>query len=199
MDEYWNHNVAYHRWILRIASEHEKGDFLDVGCGDGLLLRRLAPHAHAITGIEPDGPTRARALERVRALPHVRPDDADFLSFDPGEARFDLITFVASAHHMPFASAMAKAADLLRPGGDLLVVGLAANRSAIDWTVSALALPAVRFGSWLHRETRDVGVPVSAADQNLRQIREVARTALPASRIRRGLYYRYLLRWTKPD
>jgi 2-polyprenyl-3-methyl-5-hydroxy-6-metoxy-1,4-benzoquinol methylase len=46
--EYWNHNAAYHRWLLAIAAEH-CGDVLDVGCGDGLLAQRLAPVSRSVT------------------------------------------------------------------------------------------------------------------------------------------------------
>jgi 2-polyprenyl-3-methyl-5-hydroxy-6-metoxy-1,4-benzoquinol methylase len=34
--QYWNHNTAYHPWLIDIATRHH-GDVLDVGCGDGLL------------------------------------------------------------------------------------------------------------------------------------------------------------------
>lgn len=34
-DEYWNHNTAYHRWVVDIATRHH-GDVLDAGCGDGI-------------------------------------------------------------------------------------------------------------------------------------------------------------------
>ena len=40
--EYWNHNTAYHRWLVGIAASH-RGEVLDVGCGEGLLMQRLAP------------------------------------------------------------------------------------------------------------------------------------------------------------
>ncbi|MDT5107097.1 MAG: hypothetical protein QOI25_4610 [Mycobacterium sp.] len=32
--DYWNHNTAYHPWLVGIAAKH-RGDVLDVGCGDG--------------------------------------------------------------------------------------------------------------------------------------------------------------------
>lgn len=31
--DYWNHNTAYHPWLLDIAAHHH-GDVLDVGCGE---------------------------------------------------------------------------------------------------------------------------------------------------------------------
>lgn len=199
MDEYWNHNVAYHRWIVRQAVRHGVRDALDVGCGDGLLLRRLAPAVTTATGIEPDTAAAERARARLSETPNATVVRSRLASYDPGTLRFDLITFVATLHHMDPSSALAAASALLRPGGLLLVVGLSATRSLPDRTLSALALPCVRLGSLLHRETRDIGVPVAEPRESLAEIRALARGLLPGVRIRRGLYYRYLLKWTKPS
>ena len=95
-------------------------------------------------------------------------------------------------------AALTRAAPLLRPGGELLVVGLAAIRSPFDWAFSTLTLPAARLGSLAHHETRSIGVPVAESREDLRGIRRIAREVLPGARIRRGLYFRCLLRWTRP-
>ena len=61
-DEYWNHNVHYQRVILGAVPEG-CGAAIDVGCGDGLLVRKLAGRCAAVTGIDRDGPI----LDRARA------------------------------------------------------------------------------------------------------------------------------------
>lgn len=193
----WNHNSAYHPWLLGIVAGQPRPRVLDVGCGDGLLLERLAPLADAAVGLEPDSATARRAAERVAHLPHARVEKESFADHSP-EHPYDVIIFVASLHHMDLTAALTKARELLAPGGQLLVVGLAANRSPADWIISALQVLPVRLGSWLHGETRDIGVPVAAPRESLAEIRSTARQLLPGARIRRGLYYRYLLRWTKP-
>ncbi|MFP3787206.1 hypothetical protein SB769_39035, partial [Burkholderia sp. SIMBA_024] len=66
------------------------------------------------------------------------------------------------------------------------------------WALSGIALPWVRLGSMLHRESRDIGVPTAEATENVAEIRAIAHEELPGARLRRGLYYRYLLSWTKP-
>ena len=70
--DYWNHNTAYHPWVVGIAAKH-RGDVLDVGCGEGLLAQRLAPVSWSVTGIEPDPATADRAVRRVTDLDIVRP------------------------------------------------------------------------------------------------------------------------------
>lgn len=197
MTDYWNHNTAYHRWIASVAAESGHQDLLDVGCGDGLLIERLAPAMRSATGIERDAFAFAQARARLAGMQNVALVQDDFATYAPGAGSFDLITFVASLHHLPLGEALNRAASLLRPGGDLLVVGLAANRSLLDWAVSGMQLPLVRVGSFLHREARDTGVPVTSPCESLEEIRSVARSVLPGVHIRRGLYYRYLLRWTK--
>lgn len=99
---------------------------------------------------------------------------------------------------MELRDALLKARRLLRPSGEIAVVGLSANRTVGDFLWSAACLPAVRIGSALHRETRDVGVLVAEPRESLDDIRRVVDDVLPGAEIRRALYYRYLLRWSKP-
>ncbi|MDT9727179.1 SAM-dependent methyltransferase, partial [Xylanibacillus composti] len=41
MKEYWNHNTAFHDELVA-ETKMRGGSVLDIGCGDGLLLQRLA-------------------------------------------------------------------------------------------------------------------------------------------------------------
>ncbi|BCI54230.1 methyltransferase [Mycolicibacterium litorale] len=192
---YWNHNTAYHPWLVRLAAE-QRGDVLDVGCGDGLLARRLAPVSRSVTGLDPDAAVLRRARERLAGLETVDVMHADFLSFDPAGRRFDLVTFVASLHHMPLRPALERARELVSSQGRIAVVGLSANRTVRDWLWSAMCLPAVRVASLWHHERRDVGVHTSDPRESLDEIRDVAGDVLPGACIRRALYYRYLLLWS---
>lgn len=196
MDEYWNHNTAYHRWVVSLAAEHH-GDVLDVGCGDGLLAKRLAPVSRSVVGLEPDPAAAQRARARLAGVPGVSVVESGFADYS--SAPVDLVVFVASLHHLDLRSSLSHARELLRPGGDLAVVGLSANTSVRDWLWSGMCLPAVVLGSRLHRETRDIGVVVTEPRDGLDEIRRIAEEVLPGVRIRRALYYRYLLRWRKPD
>lgn len=195
MQQYWNHNTAYHNWLIGIAAEHH-GDVLDVGCGDGLLAQRLLPVSRSVTAIDPDPAAVQRARARLRGQAAVC--RLSFHEWAPTEARFDLITFVATLHHMDLRQSLVKARNLLRPGGELAVVGLSANKSGWDWFWSALCLPVVRVSSRVHHEISDIGVAVAPPQESLREIREISGELLPGAGIRRALYYRYLLRWRRP-
>ena len=167
VSDYWNHNSAYHPWLIPIAARHH-GDVLDVGCGEGLLLQRLAPLSRSVTGIDPDPTAVRRARERLAAEHNAIVEQTGFEEWDPRGSQFDLITFVACVHHMDLRSSLLKARRLLRPSGEIVVVGLSANKTVRDWLWSAACLPMVRIGSWLHAETRDIGVPVAEARKSRR-------------------------------
>lgn len=196
MAEYWNHNTAYHPWLVRIAGEH-RGDVLDVGCGDGLLAQRLAPVSRSVVAIDSDPDAVRRAQGRLAGRDNVTIAERAFDAYDPGEIRFDLITFVATVHHMDLQATLCKARELLRPSGEIAVVGLSANKTALDWIWACLCMPAVRIGSRLHRETPDVGLVMTDPRESLAEIRAVADGAIPGATVRRALYYRYLLRWRR--
>jgi 2-polyprenyl-3-methyl-5-hydroxy-6-metoxy-1,4-benzoquinol methylase len=192
--DYWNHNAAYHPWLVDIAAKHH-GDVLDVGCGEGLLAQRLAAVSRSVTAIDPDPAAIQRATDRLASHEHVAVSHESFDSYQAGHRRFDLIAFVASLHHMDLRPSLVKARDLLTPTGEIAVVGCAANKTVRDWVWGVMCVPAARLGSWWHSETRDIGVVVTDPREGFDDIRRVADDVLPGASLRRALYYRYLLRW----
>jgi SAM-dependent methyltransferase len=203
--EPWNHNVRYHQVILD-AIPPGCAQALDVGCGTGALTRRLRRFVSHVTGVDRD----ERCIELARAHPGAGGIDylpADFLasSFEPGS--LDLITSVASLHHMDAEAALVRMRDLLRPGGVLAVIGLARGISPAG---IGLAVPAIA-GNQLHRAAsardRRGAAGRAAAYQapvtwppplTYRDTRRLASRVLPGARYRRRLYWRYSLVWAKP-
>jgi hypothetical protein len=98
---------------------------------------------------------------------------------------------------MDLRTSLEKARGLLTPGGEVAVVGLAANKTVRDWVWAVMCVPAARIGSWRHSETRNIGVVVTDPREGLDDIRNTAEAVLPGATVRRALYYRYLLRWTR--
>jgi 2-polyprenyl-3-methyl-5-hydroxy-6-metoxy-1,4-benzoquinol methylase len=126
--EPWSHNLHYHRVILEaVPPGCERA--LDVGCGQGTLTRRLRRVVPQVTGIDRD----QRSIDLARANPAAAGIAyvlGDFLAapFRPGS--LDLVTSVASLHHMDAGTALRRMSGLLRPGGVLAVIGLARARPA---------------------------------------------------------------------
>jgi 2-polyprenyl-3-methyl-5-hydroxy-6-metoxy-1,4-benzoquinol methylase len=194
VDDYWNHNAAYHAWLTDIAARH-RGHVLDVGCGEGLLVQRLASVSRSVVGVDSDPFSVSRAQERLQSTGNASVEVMSFENFDADQHAFDVITFVASIHHLPLRESLQKARQMLRPGGELAIVGTSANKTIADWTWAVLCTPAARVGSWLHHETRNIGVCVVDPRESLSEIRRVADDVLPGAVIRRGTYYRYRLLW----
>lgn len=194
VNDYWNHNTAYHRWLVATAARH-RGRVLDVGCGEGLLVQRLAAVSGNVVGIDSDPASVGRARQRLQPVGNASVWLTRFEDFNPDEGPFDVITFVASLHHMPLRETLLRVRELLTPQGELAVVGVSANKTIADWAWEVVRTPPARVGSRLHREIRDVGVPVAEPSESLDEIRGVVDEVLPAAVVRRGLYYRYRLSW----
>jgi len=177
-----------------LAAKH-RGDVLDVGCGDG--FSRATPRSGIAVG---DGhrtrpATADRALGRIGDLDNVQISHASFQEFDPGTQRFDLITFVASLHHMDLGTTLAEPAtcDAIRRDSRRRTVR---QRVGVGLGVVSV-LPARRQGGRrLHGDTPDIGVTLADPRESLRTIRRMTAEVLPGAVIRRKLYYRYLLRWS---
>jgi len=194
--DYWNHNVHYQPVILG-AVPPGCGPALDVGCGDGLLACRLTDRCAQVTGLDRDPRMIALARARVGARARVHFIEADFLAYDFPAASFDFVCANTSLHHMDFAAALTKLARVLRPGGRLAVIGLAADRSVTDLLAAAPAVPADLFYRALYRKGES-GAPIMDPEMSWRQVRAAAAAALPGVRYRRHLLWRYSLLWQKP-
>src|SRR5690606_24864174 len=96
-DPRWNHNVHYQQLLID-AIPASASSALDIGCGDGFLVRRLADHLPHVVGIDLDEPSLARAHTEVADLPAGRVElvHGDVLRhpFEPGS--FDVVVAVAT-------------------------------------------------------------------------------------------------------
>jgi len=197
-DSYWNHNVAFHD-LLVADVKSRGGRVLDIGCGEGLLIQRLIPVATHVVGIDPDEAAITRAKKRLGLTSNVTLINTDFLTM-PVPAlheRFDTITCVATLHHMELRTALSKMREFLAPGGRLLVVGLSANKSILDFIISGLLVIPIRIMDRFHGGVKDFGVKIASPKESLSEIRQVTCEVLPRAKIQRRFYYRYLLIWDK--
>ncbi|MEU9993014.1 class I SAM-dependent methyltransferase, partial [Streptomyces sp. NPDC048045] len=87
---YWNTNVARHPGILRAVPEG-CGEALDVGCGDGLLARKLAGRVKRVVGIDKSPEMIACARELAVGLAELAFVEGDFLTADLPDEGYDFI------------------------------------------------------------------------------------------------------------
>ncbi|GAA2793525.1 class I SAM-dependent methyltransferase [Saccharopolyspora taberi] len=190
----WDHNRHYHRWILRQLPARF-GRALDVGCGSGELARALAERADSVDAIDQDPEILRHAGDIPRHNIRFRQQDAREL---PPGGDYDVITCVATLHHLPFAETLRTLRANLAPGGRLVVLGVYQPQTIGDWTLALMAVPANLAVGWA-KSPRGGKRPVAMtavtrpASMPLAEIRRVAARELPGARIRRHLFWRYSL------
>jgi SAM-dependent methyltransferase len=113
----------YARKRVRFVREHcPPGRLLDVGCGTGLLAKRLATAGYDVTGIDPSEGMLAVLAERAPEVAPVR-GSATELPFE--DQSFDTVISVATIHHIAAPEAVRRAlcemARVARPGGRIVV------------------------------------------------------------------------------
>jgi SAM-dependent methyltransferase len=192
-DGRWNHNIHYHGIVLAAVPTGARRA-LDVGCGEGMLARRLRPLVPHVTGIDLHEPSLDAALRQSDGVTYLR---ADLLAAPFPAASFDVVTCVAALHHVDTETGLRHLAALLRPGGTLVVIGLARSRRVRDlpWDVAGWITTTVlrtRRSEW--EQPSPICWP---PPETFTSMRDVALQILPGATYRRHLLWRYSLVWTR--
>ncbi|WP_329350403.1 class I SAM-dependent methyltransferase [Streptomyces sp. NBC_01261] len=203
----WSHNAHYHPWLLR-QLPRGFGRALDVGCGSGDLVRLLAARsAGGVEGIDSDPQIIAKARELTP--PGVSDAPAAFAVVDARDGipagPYDVITCVATLHHLPFTGTLTRFRDQLAPGGTLVVVGCAREEDAVDALLGAVSVALNLVVGWVKNRGRRAGsrpVAMTAVtrppEMTFAEVRREAIRVLPRVRPRRWLFWRYTLVWRAP-
>ena len=154
--ERWNHQYAIGRWeVLKSPVENARfeaciallrrhaagGRLLEIGCGEALLQRRLAPSDYQrLVGVDISDVAIQRA--RVFADDRVRYLVADMQALELDE-KFDAVIFTESINYVPRRhQLLRKYARFLNEGGVFIVSVFRHKRSAGIWTeINSVAAP----------------------------------------------------------
>jgi ubiquinone/menaquinone biosynthesis C-methylase UbiE len=192
----WNRNIHYHAVVLRAIPENCELA-LEVGCGQGLLARKLVMQCREVVAIDVDH----NALEKARVM---TPSESrvvfvagDVMTQPFAGNSFDLITAVATLHHLPLRPALERCRDLLKPGGVIAIIGLYRLRNVSDYAWALAALP-VGWTLKCLRGYSDVGAPIQEPAHTLIEIKTACYAILPGCVFKRRLLFRYSLIWRKP-
>lgn len=121
-----------HKALVELTIATSLGDLLDVGCGQGRLLKLLASRARRLVGVDVDPSARrlARAEMLVSGLPNcsLRQGDMYALPFADGEFDTIILDDVLGAAVRP-ADAVTEARRLLKPGGRMLFLAASSPRT----------------------------------------------------------------------
>lgn len=218
----WDHNAYYHRLLLRQLPSHCER-VLEVGCGAGALATELAVRADRVDAFDRAPEMIAAARQVVPA--NVTCTDADILEYELPAAAYDAVVSLTVLHHMSLDEVLPRLERALRPGGVLAVIALpradparewpaeiaaalghrvfgaafaalrATNTAALRATNTAAAGPTAWFG---HEPTHTDMPMVLDPPLTTRDVARCAAAVLPGARVRRLVFWRYLLLWRKP-
>jgi ArsR family transcriptional regulator len=107
------------------------GRLLDIGCGTGGLLERLAGRIEEGLGVDASRDMLALARTRLaeRGLSHIAVRQADMYRLPIADSVFDAVTLQMVLHYAEDpAVALAEAARVLKPGGSMVIVDLAPHQ-----------------------------------------------------------------------
>jgi SAM-dependent methyltransferase len=96
---------------------------LEIGCGTGQATRPLAEMGCEITAVELGAEMAAVARRELARFPGVRVVNATFEEWPLPAEPYDLVIAATSFHWIDPAVRLVKAAEALRPGGSLAIVG----------------------------------------------------------------------------
>lgn len=116
---------------LELVPEDPEARWLEVACGAGMIARELAGRVGSIHGVDltPAMVERARAEADVAGLTNVEFSLGDATALELEAASFDGAITRFSFHHIPAPQrALEEMAQVVRPGGWVVVADHAANR-----------------------------------------------------------------------
>lgn len=127
--------------VERIVAASPGPEFLDVGCGTGIEARQFQAAGCTVLGVEPD--SRMAGFARATG---VQAEVATFEEWDAAGRDYDTVIAGTAWHWVDPVAGAAKAAGVLRPGGQL----------ALFWHVfQPPAEVAEAFGEVYHRVVPD--------------------------------------------
>lgn len=123
------HDLGFFSWEQQLAARQ----LLEVGCAAGHAVGYFAARGWQALGIDV-----AREMVEAGRAQGYNLQCADFLTFDFGNARFNLITHWATLEHLPDAKKfLQRMANLLAPGGKIYLstcnTGYFARRYGSKW------------------------------------------------------------------
>jgi len=150
-----------HKALVELTVAAPLGDLLDIGCGQGRILKLLASRAHRVVGVDIDSDARrlARAELLLAGSPNCSLRHGDMYSLPFNDREFDTIILdgVLCEAKRP-TDVISEAMRLLKTGGRMLLLSATGRRSADDIRSD--------FTDWAARTGLRLAPPRSIPDKN---------------------------------
>ena len=146
---------------------------LELGCGTGIFLERVAPSGAGIVGLDLSAELLAKARGRLGAAANVVLHRGNAESLPYAEASFDAVYGSSVLHHLDLDRALHEVLRVLRPGG------------WCAFTEPNILNPQVALMFHLHLTKRYFGVsPDEMAFSRVRALRALLRTGFVEAEVR---------------
>lgn len=188
----WNHNIHYHDFILENLPQ-SKTKALDIGSGDGLFASKLTRFFNEVVCLEPDKESYKYSKKEHDSNPRMEHKNITLDDYDVNGSKHDLITSIASIHHMDLEQSLSKMKMMLTPNGKLVILGLYKESSFVDYFLSAIAIVPNLIKTMLSEpeSTPNYSMKVTPAKMTIKEIKEVASNILGNYSFKRHLFWRY--------
>lgn len=195
----WNLNIHYHRVVLDAVPAAAR-TALDVGSGDGLLAFDLAARGLDVVGIDADVGSIDRASSDRAASDRTTFVHGDVFTHPFEPASFDVVVSSAMLHQVDDAAAgLRRMAELVRPGGVVVVVSFANPSDLADWSLVGAGLVATRTamltGRFWHHHAPITWPP----PHTMAEMRALVAAEMPGATVTRRMAHRYSVVWTRPE
>ncbi|MCC6999169.1 MAG: metalloregulator ArsR/SmtB family transcription factor [Deltaproteobacteria bacterium] len=137
MERHYSPGRTWEATARALAVSSDLGDVLDAGSGDGTVAELLAPRARRVVCVDRSEAMIAAARRRLAGRAQVRCEVGDLAALAEADASFDLALCLNVLVHVESPPrVLAELQRVLRPGGRLTLVTLAAHRhaaAAAEW------------------------------------------------------------------
>ena len=130
-----DHDRSLHRALIELSVSYPLGELLDIGCGQGRVLKLLASRTQRSVGVDVDSGVRrlARAELLLAGTPNctLRQGDMYALPFEDNEFDTIIVDDVLTDAHDP-AAVLKEASRLVTPTGRILLLASVDHNNVDD-------------------------------------------------------------------
>jgi ubiquinone/menaquinone biosynthesis C-methylase UbiE len=204
-EDRWDHNNHYH-WLLWRHVPLHCAEALDIGCGTGVFSRLLAGRSDQVVALDLSPQMIKLAKERSNEYSNIDFQVADVMAWEFPVERFDCIVSIATLHHLPFETMLAKMKRALKINGVLIVLDLFQSEGWRNMGTDVFAVPAnimlklIHLGRLRERDEVRAAWAEHGRDESYLTLSEIFRACaaiLPGARVRKHLFWRYSIVWER--
>lgn len=201
----WNHNNCYFKHLIKFVPNNAE-TCLDIGCGKGELSFMLSRKSKKVVAVD----LADKMIESAKVLypnKNINYICGNILDMKFENNSLDVIITTATAHHLPYEWLLCFAKDKLKKGGKLIILDLVKAKSLSDYIIWGSAfipnivMNLIKNGRMpkYDAHSKEVWERHGKHDtyMTMDEVKSLAKKHVATAKIKRKLFWRYLLVWQK--